>query len=129
MTTVSKRDYYEVLGVGPGSRCGRDQDGLPRSRCGSTRTRTPATTRPKSASRRPPRPSRSSANPEKRARYDRFGHEGLNGQPGFADIGDIFSAFGDILGNDLFGSLFGGRASPAAAQVRVAAPRSRCNST
>jgi molecular chaperone DnaJ len=44
--------------------------------------------------------------PEKRSRYDRFGHAGVNGQGGshFTDVEDIFSAFGDI-----FGDLFGGR--------------------
>jgi len=46
---------------------------------------------------------------EKRARYDRFGHAGVNGQTasagGFSDVEDIFSAFGDIFG-DIFG---GGR--------------------
>ena len=43
---------------------------------------------------------------EKRLRYDRHGHAGLNGQAGgrFHDVEDIFSAFGDI-----FGDLFGGR--------------------
>lgn len=44
---------------------------------------------------------------DKRARYDRYGHAGLNGQFGahhFTDVEDIFSAFGD-----LFGDLFGGR--------------------
>ncbi|MCG8448687.1 MAG: molecular chaperone DnaJ [Pirellulales bacterium] len=46
--------------------------------------------------------------PEKRARYDRHGHAGVNGQSGagFADVEDIFSAFSDIFG-DLFGG--GGR--------------------
>jgi molecular chaperone DnaJ len=46
------------------------------------------------------------SDPQKRARYDRFGHAGLNGQYGahhFTDVEDIFSAFGD-----LFGDLFGG---------------------
>jgi molecular chaperone DnaJ len=45
--------------------------------------------------------------PDKRARYDRYGHAGLNGAGGahhFHDVEDIFSAFGDI-----FGDLFGGR--------------------
>jgi molecular chaperone DnaJ len=46
---------------------------------------------------------------DKRARYDRFGHAGLeaggSGAPHFHDVGDVFSAFGDILG-DIFG---GGR--------------------
>jgi molecular chaperone DnaJ len=51
---------------------------------------------------------------DKRARYDRFGHDGLRGgsQAGFSDINDIFSHFSDIFGgfsmfdNDVFG---GGR--------------------
>ncbi|MCA9230442.1 MAG: molecular chaperone DnaJ [Planctomycetales bacterium] len=47
---------------------------------------------------------------EKRARYDRYGHAGVNGQSAgsghFSDVEDIFSAFGDIFG-DLFGG--GGR--------------------
>ncbi len=47
---------------------------------------------------------------DKRARYDRFGHAGVNGGQGFASNEDIFSHFGDIFG-DLFGfSMGGGRA-------------------
>ena len=49
---------------------------------------------------------------EKRSRYDRFGHAGVNGQAAgsgqFSDVEDIFSAFGDIFG-DLFGGGGGGR--------------------
>lgn len=48
---------------------------------------------------------------EKRARYDRFGHAGVNGPGGggshFNDINDIFAAFGDIFGEG-FGDIFGG---------------------
>ncbi|MEM6330191.1 MAG: molecular chaperone DnaJ [Planctomycetota bacterium] len=51
---------------------------------------------------------------EKRARYDRFGHAGVNGNgqagSGFGDVEDIFSAFGDM-----FGDLFGGRRGRARA--------------
>ena len=44
----------------------------------------------------------------KRARYDRYGHAGVNGQDfSGASMNDIFSQFGDILG-DLFGGGFGG---------------------
>ncbi len=51
------------------------------------------------------------SNPEKRARYDRFGHAGVQGAAGgggagFGDVGDIFEAFGDMFG-DMFGG--GGR--------------------
>jgi molecular chaperone DnaJ len=45
---------------------------------------------------------------EKRSRYDRYGHAGLNGggfqAHHFTDVEDIFSAFGDIFG-DLFGGM------------------------
>jgi molecular chaperone DnaJ len=43
--------------------------------------------------------------PDKRARYDRFGHAGVgqeNGFSGFSSADDIFSAFSDIFG-DIFG--------------------------
>lgn len=45
----------------------------------------------------------------KRSRYDQFGHAGVSGAGGgggFQDVGDIFSAFGDIFENFGFG---GGR--------------------
>ena len=49
---------------------------------------------------------------EKRARYDRFGHQafsgGGGGQQGFHDVDDIFAQFGDIFG-DFFGMGGGGR--------------------
>ena len=49
--------------------------------------------------------------PEKRVRYDRYGHAGLEGgAPQFRDVNDIFEAFSDIFGDGLFGDLFGGRA-------------------
>ena len=49
---------------------------------------------------------------EKRARYDRFGHAGVDGPGGgahFHDVSDIFQAFGDIFGDSAFGEMFGGR--------------------
>ncbi len=41
---------------------------------------------------------------QKRATYDRFGHQGLSGQgfQGFQDVGDIFSSFGSIF-EEFFG--------------------------
>lgn len=55
---------------------------------------------------------------DKRAKYDRFGHDGVRGSgfgsPGFSDINDIFSHFSDIFGggsifDDFFGSSSGSR--------------------
>ncbi|QDG54020.1 molecular chaperone DnaJ [Persicimonas caeni] len=63
------------------------------------------------------------ADAEQRQIYDRFGHEGLSGQgggpggPGFHDINDIFAEFGDIFG-DMFG--FGSGTSGRGGQSRGA---------
>ena len=50
---------------------------------------------------------------DKRQRYDRYGHAGMNNNRGGFGGGnmntdDIFSQFGDIFGDDVFGSFFGG---------------------
>jgi molecular chaperone DnaJ len=49
------------------------------------------------------------SNGEKRARYDRFGHEGLRGMggPQFRTVQDIFEHFGDDFFGGIFGDLFG----------------------
>jgi len=48
----------------------------------------------------------------KRARYDRHGHAGVDGAQGggahFTDVNDVFEAFGDIFGGGAFGDIFGG---------------------
>ncbi|MBI3723170.1 molecular chaperone DnaJ [bacterium] len=48
--------------------------------------------------------------PEKRARYDQFGHEGLKGtsMPQYSSFEEIFESFGDIFGGGIFEGLFGG---------------------
>src|SRR6478735_880175 len=52
------------------------------------------------------------SNQEKRARYDRFGHQGMGGGGGggHMNMEDIFSQFGDIFGGggSPFGDFFGG---------------------
>ncbi len=51
--------------------------------------------------------------PDKRARYDQFGHDGLRGAGGFGadydnvSFDDIFSRFSDIFGGDIFGGMGG----------------------
>jgi molecular chaperone DnaJ len=51
------------------------------------------------------------SDPEKRKRYDRYGHAGLNGTAthDFRSTDDIMSAFSDIFGGGLFGDIFGER--------------------
>ena len=51
------------------------------------------------------------SDPEKRQRYNRYGHAGLNGTSthDFRSTDDIMSAFSDIFGGGLFGDLFSER--------------------
>ncbi len=52
------------------------------------------------------------SDPDKKAKYDRFGHQAFSGPGGRGatnvNMDDIFSQFGDIFGDDVFGSFFGG---------------------
>ncbi|MBM4092758.1 MAG: molecular chaperone DnaJ [Planctomycetes bacterium] len=48
------------------------------------------------------------SDPAKRARYDQFGHAGVNGATQFGSVEDIFDAFGDIFSGTVFGDFFGG---------------------
>jgi len=48
------------------------------------------------------------SNPEKRQRYDQFGHQGVNFGPGGFDFGRDFSHFQDVDLSEILGSFFGG---------------------
>ena len=105
----TKRDYYEVLGVDRSS-SEREISSAYRKLAikfhpDSNPNNDEATERFKEAAEAYEVLSDS----EKRARYDRFGHAGVNqgggGGAGFSNVEDIFDAFGDIFG---FGDMFGG---------------------
>jgi molecular chaperone DnaJ len=104
---LSKRDYYEVLGVDRGIGEGDLKKAYRQAALQYHPDRNPddpvAEERFKEASEA----YAVLSDPEKRARYDRFGHAGLGGPGGGPqDFGDL-GGFGDIF-NDLFGDIFGG---------------------
>jgi molecular chaperone DnaJ len=109
---AAKRDYYDVLGVDRSASDKQIADAYRQLAMKHHPDRNPgnedAVTRFKEAAEAFEVLSHS----DKRARYDRFGHAGLEGPgggaPQFHDVGDIFEAFGDIFGGGLFGDLFGG---------------------
>jgi molecular chaperone DnaJ len=62
---------------------------------------------------------------DQRARYDRFGFDGIRGANGgggpggFSNVEDIFSAFGDLFGDFFGGRSSGGRRAQRGADLRV----------
>lgn len=62
------------------------------------------------------------SNADKRARYDRFGHQAFSGGAGggqqYQDVSDIFASFGDI-----FGDIFGGMGGAGGGRVNRNRPR------
>lgn len=103
------RDFYEILGVARDA----DQDTIKKAYRKLAMQfhpdRNPDNPEAEEKFKEAARAYEVLSNQEKRARYDRFGHAGVNGGmgggPQFHDVGDIFSAFGDI-----FGDIFGGGA-------------------
>lgn len=111
---MSKRDYYEVLGIG---RQASDQEIKSAYRKLALKyhpDRNPGDHQAEEQFKEAAEAYAVLADEEKRALYDRFGHAGVSGAGAgagfdptiFADFGDIFAGLGDMFG---FGDVFGGR--------------------
>ena len=100
------RDYYDVLGVSQGADEGEIKSAFRRL----ARQYHPDVSQEADAEEKFKEINEAYevlSDDDKRARYDRFGHAGVNG--GAGGYGAGFSDFGDIF--DIFNSAFGGSAS------------------
>jgi len=105
---ATERDYYEVLEVERTASGSEISTAYQDSLSSITRIKIRATKRRSNRFKEAAEAFEILNDSDKRSRYDRYGHAGVNGRSGahhFNDVEDIFSAFGDIFG-DLFG---GGR--------------------
>ncbi len=114
MATMSaKRDYYEVLGVGRSASEEEIAEAYRKRALEYHPDRNPGDEEAVAKFKEAAEAFEVLSNSDKRARYDRYGHAGLEGPgggaPHFRDISDIFEAFGDIFGGGLFDDFFGGR--------------------
>lgn len=111
---MSKRDYYEILGVGKSATAEEIKKSYRKVAMEFHPDRNPGNKEAEEKFKEAAEAYEILGDQEKRAQYDRFGHAAFNGSGGRSyggggmNMDDIFSQFGDIFGEDVFGSFFGG---------------------
>jgi molecular chaperone DnaJ len=109
-TMADKRDYYEVLGVARNASQQQIAEAYRKLAIKYHPDKNPGDQDAVRLFKETAEAFEVLHDPEKRARYDRYGHAGVGGAGAqFTDVEDIFQAFGDFFGGGVFGDLFGGR--------------------
>ena len=105
---MSKRDYYEVLGVSKSATSEEIKKSYRKVAMQYHPDRNPGDKAAEDKFKEAAEAYEILSDADKRAQYDRFGHAGLSGNGrgfgGGMNMDDIFSQFGDVFGEDLFGS-------------------------
>ncbi|HVG13380.1 MAG TPA: molecular chaperone DnaJ, partial [Chitinophagaceae bacterium] len=109
---MAKRDYYEILGVAKGAAADEIKKAYRKVAMQYHPDRNPGDKAAEEKFKEAAEAYEVLSDADKRAQYDRFGHAGVSGngrgQGGHPNMEDIFSQFGDVFGEDVFGSFFGG---------------------
>jgi len=113
---MSKRDYYEVLGVTKSASTDEIKKAYRKVAMQFHPDRNPGDKAAEEKFKEAASAYEVLSDADKKAKYDRFGHAafspGAGGGGGFSgggmDMNDIFSQFGDVFGEDMFGGFFGG---------------------
>ena len=110
---MAKRDYYEVLDVSKNASSEEIKKAYRKKALQYHPDKNPGNAESEEKFKEAAEAYEVLSNPDKKQRYDQFGHAGVGGASGggfsgggFRDIEDIFSSFGDIFGGHFGG--FGG---------------------
>ncbi len=108
-----KRDYYEVLGVSKSATADELKKAYRKVAMQHHPDRNPGDKAAEEKFKEAAEAYEVLSDPQKKSQYDRFGHAGVGnnrggGFSGGMNMDDIFSQFGDVFGDDIFGSFFGG---------------------
>jgi len=113
---MSKRDFYEILGVAKGASADEIKKAYRKVAMQHHPDRNPGDKAAEEKFKEAAEAYEILSDTDKKAQYDRYGHAGVsnNGRGGGYSGGgmnmdDIFSQFGDIFGDDIFGNFFGGQ--------------------
>jgi molecular chaperone DnaJ len=111
MPMATKRDYYEVLGVKRDAAPDEIKKAYRQLALKNHPDKNPGDPESERRFKEGAEAYEVLSDQNKRQRYDRYGHAGLEGAGvhDFRNAEDIMSAFGDIFGGGLFGDLFGQR--------------------
>src|ERR1700749_140386 len=109
----TKRDYYEILGVAKNASADELKKAYRKVPMQYHPARNPGDKAAEEKFKEAAEAYEVLSDADKKAQYDRYGHAGVSGagRGGFSGSGgmeDIFSQFGDIFGDDIFGNFFGG---------------------
>ncbi|HLL42652.1 MAG TPA: molecular chaperone DnaJ [Segetibacter sp.] len=110
----TKRDYYEVLGVGKSAAGDEIKKAYRKVAMQYHPDRNPGDKEAEEKFKEAAEAYEVLSDADKKAKYDRYGHQAFApGTGGFggghaSNMEDIFSQFGDIFGEDIFGGFFGG---------------------
>src|SRR6476661_6685281 len=118
---MAKRDYYEILGVGKSSSAEEIKKAYRKVAMQYHPDRNPGDRAAEEKFKEAAEAYEILSDQDRRAQYDRYGHAAVSGNgrgAHSANMEDIFSQFGDIFGEDIFGSFFGGGGRSAGGQRR-----------
>lgn len=119
---AAKRDYYEVLGIGKSASADEIKKAYRQLAIKYHPDKNPNDHTAEEKFKEAAEAYEVLSNPDKKARYDQFGHQGMGGNGGFSGGGmnmeDIFSQFGDIFSGGGFEGFFGNGGGRGGRNVR-----------